>query len=415
MNQKLTDIMESSNNSTKKLKKKSMNSIENNKNLETHTTLDNTDDNNDSMNDYLRDQGYTRPRILILCPFRSIAFKIVKQLKEIYGNNTTFSSYDKFINEYSYIDIQNDFDNDLENENESKKQKKPQKQSEDYESIFTKQNVDDDFKLGIQINPGQGKGLNSVEKGCYIRLYSDFLLSDIIIASPLGLRLIIEKNETSKSDENIKNDIKSKLKSNSDFLSSLEIVLLHQCDILSQQNFEHVEYILSYCNQLPKQLTSMNNSNNKNNATKNNTINTINNFDITRIREYYLTNNLSKLFRQLIITSYYNESYIQSLLTNNNYNINGLIKIKNYWNNNGILNSVCSNIKQIFQKVPINENNTIMDMDNIHYQYFVNNILKSIINLEQSYTLIITPSYFDFIKVRNELIKLDVSYFVLND
>ena len=56
--------------------------------------------------------------------------------------------------------------------------------------------ADDDFKLGIQFNPGRGKGSGS-NKGVYLRLFSDFFISDVIIASPLGLRLIIEKFQSS--------------------------------------------------------------------------------------------------------------------------------------------------------------------------------------------------------------------------
>jgi hypothetical protein len=48
------------------------------------------------------------------------------------------------------------------------------------------------LQLGIQVNPGQGKGKGE-DKGVYLRLFSDFFISDIVLASPLGLRLLIEE------------------------------------------------------------------------------------------------------------------------------------------------------------------------------------------------------------------------------
>ena len=41
---------------------------------------------------------------------------------------------------------------------------------DDWKNIFS-QNVDDDFKVGLQTNPGQGKG-NGDDKGSFVRLYS---------------------------------------------------------------------------------------------------------------------------------------------------------------------------------------------------------------------------------------------------
>ena len=48
---------------------------------------------------------------------------------------------------------------------------------DDYRDMFAKRNSDDFFRLGISIS----KNL--------VKLYTDFYQSDIIIASPLGLRL----------------------------------------------------------------------------------------------------------------------------------------------------------------------------------------------------------------------------------
>ena len=141
--------------------------------------------------------------------------------------------------------------------------------------------MDDDFKLGIQINPGQGKGTGA-NRGAYLRMYCDFFQSDIIIASPLGLRLLIEKKSSGNATGN------GKL--NADFLSSLEIAFIHQSDVMYMQNWEHVEYIMARTNKLAE----------NDHGT-----------DFSRIRPYHLEGK-SIEHRQLIMTTQFNDPVIQS-------------------------------------------------------------------------------------------------------
>ena len=157
---------------------------------------------------------------------------------------------------------------------------------------FSGSNMDDDFKLGLQINPGQGKGTGA-DRGAYLRMYCDFFQSDMIIASPLGLRLLIEKNASGGSG-----------KLNADFLSSLEVVMLHQSDVMYMQNWEHVEYIMQRTNKLAENDRGS---------------------DFSRIRPYFLDGK-SIEHRQLIVTSQFNDPIIQSSFRTHGQSVAGTVQ-----------------------------------------------------------------------------------------
>lgn len=87
----------------------------------------------ESINDReFRDQGFTRPRLLILCPFRSSVNKIIQTIVSICGENTSISGMEKFQAEYINGDA----------EESSSKKEKPL----DWHAIF-EGNIDDDFKV----------------------------------------------------------------------------------------------------------------------------------------------------------------------------------------------------------------------------------------------------------------------------
>ena len=72
-----------------------------------------------------------------------------------------------------------------------------------------------------------------------LKLYSDFYSSDIIIASPLGLRLVVGVEGDKDRD--------------SDFLASIEVLILDQADIFLMQNWDHVLTTMAALHQQPKE------------------------------------------------------------------------------------------------------------------------------------------------------------------
>jgi hypothetical protein len=352
----------------------------------------------------MRDQGFTRPRLLILCPFRSSAKRIVHSLMSILGENTSAANMDKFAMEYA--DPEPDSDDEINMTNATKKKrskdqakgKGPTEKPWDWQQTF-QGNVDDDFKLGIQVNPGHGKGQGD-EKGVFLRMFSDFFISDIIVASPLGLKLIMDRDDDMNDAINHDQDsskTKNKYKPNgpnADFLSSIEQVIIHQADVLYLQNWEHVNYILSNLNQLPSEPHP--------------------DTDYSRIRAYFLDKQ-GHQHRQLMLTTYFNHPEILSTFRRYGFSQAGQVKAKKTWDHaNGagdILSQVAVPVKQIFQMLPLSHTNhqqVLLQYDDMKFQYFVENILTPILQKKQKRILIVAPSYFDYVRIRNYLMQQEV-------
>ena len=242
----------------------------------------------------------------------------------------------------------------------------------DWERTFAG-NIDDDFRIGISINRKN------------IRLYSPFYESDILIASPLGLRRIIG-GEGEHSRE-------------TDFLSSIEITIIDQADMMLHQNWNHLLDIFQSLNNRPTRPGDT---------------------DFSRVREVYLTE-CQKYLRQTIIFSNYLDTDINTLFRKYNYNTLGGIMIRS--NYLGTISQVIPSIRQTFTRIPVN---TLSEIDDLRFQYFQNKILPEIIQAQQqststtstptglsnytSHLLIYIPSYFDYVRIRNALDNADIEF-----
>lgn len=289
-----------------------------------------------------RDQGLVKPKVLILLPFRESANRVVKLLSYILlGEKENVMNKKRFIDEYTGNEIIM-----------PEKNPKPP----DYQLLFSG-NTDDNFRIGLTIT-----------KKC-LKLYADFYSSDIIIASPLGLRMLI-------GAENEKNR-------DFDFLSSIELLIMDQTHVFVMQNWEHVIHIINHMHLQPKDSHGS---------------------DLSRVRMWSL-NGWSKYYMQSLIFSSHPVPEITALFTMF-INYGGKVTVMNPIKTGSIC-QVAIHAPQVFHEV--NTNSVLSAVDD-RFEAFVSDILPQFKDPSMKHTLIFIPSYFDFVRLRNYFKKQEMKF-----
>merc|ERR1719491_1022553 len=240
--------------------------------------------------------------------------------------------------------------------------------------------------------------------GNRVKLYSDFYHSDIILASPLGLNLccFAADDDGSGSDD----DGTARKKPNDiDFLSSVEILLIHHADLILMQNWDHVNPITS--RGLNRQPTS-------NHST----------IDFSRVREYLLAARAVGSLSQL------QDPYIGSTFQKTANGHNGRIRLRrrithsdHTFHGPSIANVARGSLRQVFQRIP---STSIASSSADRLRYFRTTVLPALLRPEdgptpgafaqslhdrqQKHTLVYLPSYFDFVSLRNHLTEIGASF-----
>ncbi|XP_008196323.2 U3 small nucleolar RNA-associated protein 25 homolog [Tribolium castaneum] len=298
----------------------------------------------DDVPEDFRDQGLVRPKILMVVPFKDSAFKIIQMIINILlpEDKGHVMNKKRFLEEYTGNEIPM-----------PKKNPKP----EDYELTFTG-NTSDDFKIGITVTKKS------------LKLFADFYSSDIIIASPLGLRTIIGAEGEPQRDY--------------DFLASIELLILDQTELFSMQNWDHFIHVINHLHLQPKDSHGT---------------------DFSRVRTWSL-NGWAQYYRQTLIFSSIVLPEINSIFNKKCNNFAGKVKISNPVEL-GSIGQVVVQIPHVFHKFEAPNAQAAIEA---RFEFFINKLLPLQRDSLMKQTMIYVPSYFDFVRLRNYFKKEELSF-----
>lgn len=297
-----------------------------------------------------RDQGFTRPTVLVLLPLRSSAFEFVSQLTELVLASEV-RNRDKLEERYGSSD---------DDEEEVKKY------PHDWNEVF-RGNVDDCFVMGISLVLFRRR----------LHLFSGLHACDIVVASPLGLMVAAQKETL-------------------DYLSSIEICLLDECDVMEMQNWEHVRTVLrDAVNALPKSSSRT---------------------DFSRVREANLDGH-ARLLRQtvMICGRFCEKAHADMMNSTLCANSRGVVRFKSHVDRPSCaLQGSVRLVHQVFRRFgPC----TLTDMDDVRFDAFRAEVLPRLLATEERGILVVMRSYLELVKLREffDASQVDFSFSVLSE
>jgi len=296
-----------------------------------------------------RDQGFAKPKVLVLVPFKGRALKFINTLLSC-APQTLLEVENKarFMTEFG--------------EHEDAPGIHPGKPA-DYRHMF-EGNVEDTFKIGVRFTKRS------------IKLYSEFYGSDLIVASPLGLRMLTG----AVGDQN----------RDFDFLSSIEVLVLDEPDVMMLQNWEHVRTVIDCCSCMPQKVREST--------------------DFFRVRNCFLSG-WAKYMRQNILISSQPSAELTGLFQRQCHST-VKYQIQRHPTEQGALGLCHGSPKQLFHRLACS---SLQQSPKERMQHFTDKVLPKLLQNEVPKTVILCRSYFEFVQIRNLLRRKEASFCTLSE
>ena len=282
-----------------------------------------------------QDQGFTRPKVLILVPFRSVAYRVVTALLRLMPERQKRQVLHRKRFEDEYAPTPGD--------------KGDPSKPDDHRARFAGNN-NDLFCVGMSLTRKA------------VKFYGKPDSADILVASPLGLRMIT----------GVEGDKKREF----DFLSSVEMLIMDDADVFSMQNWEHVLTVCSVLNQMPTASRDI---------------------DFSRVREWSL-NGWARHYRQTLLFSGHESPDLTAFFNRFCLNSAGRVRVRPEYP--GTIAKVVRSPRQMFQRVRVSDRVSAPDE---RFRYFTEEVFPQLKDSSpgEGHTLVFVPSYFDFVRLRN--------------
>ncbi|KAH9774287.1 U3 small nucleolar RNA-associated protein [Citrus sinensis] len=285
--------------------------------------------------DAFLDRGFTRPKVLILLPLKSIALNVVKRLIRLTpdAHKVNVEHIDRFCDEFGTKKEEEDKDDDDASQNirGTRKSNSQKSKPSDYQILFGGNN-DDNFSIGIKFTRKS------------IKLYNDFYTSDMIVASPINLHQVsihpfpaISKLQAYDMKYNV----------TPHFINSFSEKNIFSFLMNKIQNWSWLIEVVEQLNRIPS----------KQHGT-----------DVMRIRQWYL-DGYSRFYRQTVLLSYHPNPEINAFFNHHCANYQGKVKLACEYK--GVLPKVLLNVRQIYERFNAD---SIAKADDARLEYFTKKV-----------------------------------------
>jgi len=302
-----------------------------------------------SVDDIPRDQGFVRPRALVLAPMRNAAHAVVARLMQLAQKETRGDTYQ------GKARLEADYGAGAGEEDEGARRggAKPA----EHRALFAG-NCDDCFQVGVKMT-----------RGAIRLMFRDMLEADVVVASPLSVAQTLE------------GALKEPGEGRADWLTGIEVLVVARADVLQMQNWRHVETAVGALNRMPEAQHG----------------------DIMRVREWALSG-MARHYRQTVVLSSFESAEMASLASRLCANHAGAVRFAP--EHPGVLGRAPRGVRQVFEGLAAESPAAAADA---RFEHFRRRVWPRMRDAAGSGQLIFVPSYFDLVRLRKFLKEEDVA------